>query len=710
MQIIQSIREKGAAIIIAVIALSLIGFLLMDAKQGGNNAQSRGTKIGSVNGETITDADFKAKVDQQIAQQTQQTQQKPDAAQEAQIRNNLWEQEATIMAIYSETKKLGIQFTSKEFNSIINSDAQDNPLMQQGAADPTTGSLDRSKLKEMIKSIKTSKGDQREQIVNQLVEPQKQQSIINKYMGLMNASGYYAKWMADRDKKEATEFANISVAAIPYNIVSDSAIKVTDEDIAKYVAANSSLFKQEAGRKISFTTFSQNPSATDSAAIKAEMEKIKESFATDNNPAQFVAKNASMIPYDSSFIPKSRFAQAQIQIDSFLKVPQGSVYGPTVNQGSYFLAKVLGTKSIPDSAKARHILIATQDQQSGQQIRTDEDAKKLADSVLTLVKNGANFAALVTQYSSDGGSKEKGGDLGTFAYGQMVPEFNEFCFTKPAGAKEVVKTQFGYHIIEALGTKGNAPAYKVAIVARPIDASSATISGATQAATLASGEKSATKFDAYLKAKGLTKISVPDVIKENDGSVGRLSDARQLVRWAFEAKEGDVSEVFNIGNEFVVAVLDKVYKEGTQDVATARPAAEAAVKNEKKAAIIKTKIGATPTLESAAAAYNMQVQTLGADSSITLASAFITGIGQEPKLLGASFNKANQSKVSAPITGKTGVFVLKVNGYAAKSYTGADEVTVAKDKARTMSQQLSGKWYEALKKKAKIVDNRKDFY
>ncbi len=710
MQIIQNIREKGAVIIIAVIALSLIGFLLMDAKQGQNKlfSASRGNEIGSVNGEAINNDDFKAKVEAQVAQQTQQSQQKPTPAEEAQIRNNVWEREVALKTVFSETKKLGIQFTSKEFNAIINSDAQENPLLQQGAADQTTGMLDRTKLKEMIKGIRTSKGEQRDAIAAQLVVPQQEQSIVNKYMAMLNAAGYYAKWMEEKDKKESTEFANISVAAIPYNIVTDSAVVVKDEDIAKYIAANKGLFKQEAGRKISFTSFSQLPTAPDSAATKEALEKIKAEFATDNNPAAFVAKSGSLINYDSNYIPKSRFTQSQIQIDSFLKVPQGAVYGPVVNNGAYMIAKIIGTKAIADSAKARHILIGIQDQQTGEQLRTDADAKKLADSILTLVKNGGDFAALAKQYSADG-SKDKGGDLGTFAYGSMVPEFNEFCFSKSAGTKEVVKTKFGYHIIEAQGTKGNSPAYKVAMIARPIDASVATITAATQAANLAAGEKTALKLDAYLKAKGLTKITVPTIVKENDAEVGRLKEARQLVRWAYEAKVGDVSEVFNIGNEFIVAVLDKVYAEGTQDVETARTMAEAAVKNEKKAALIVAKIGATPTLESAAAAYNMQVQTLGVDSSITLASAMIPGIGNEPKLIGAAFDKANQAKVSAPIIGKTGVFVVKVNSVGTKT-TALNDVVIAQEKSRNMGQQLAGDWFETLKKQAKISDKRSDFY
>ncbi len=711
MQIIQNIRDKGAAVVITVIALSLIGFLLMDAKQGSNKLfSSSNTDFGSVNGSTINKDEFTKKVKASEAQQEQQQQRKLSAAESAQVRDQVWNQMIAEKVFYAEANKLGINFTSKELTAVLSANTPDNPLLQdKSMIDPATGMVDQSKLKEALSTIKKSKGEQRDQIEAQVIEPQKIGSISQKYMGMLNAAAYYPTWMEEQDNKDAKSFATISYVAVPYNVISDSTIKVTDAEVEKYVATHKDLFKQEAGRKISYVTFSQLPSAADSLKTKDLVQGLKESFQADNNPKVFVARNSSAIPFDSIY--KSKSSIQTTQLDSILKVPQGTVYGPYLDYGSYVVAKILGSKITADSAKARHILIATVDPQSGNPLMSDSAAKKLADSILTAIKGGADFAAMVSKYSTDQGSKDKGGVYESFAYGQMVPEFNDFSFTKPVGTKDVVKTQFGYHVMEAMGTKGSSLKYKIAFVAREIIASEETINNSSNEATKASSEKEAIKLDAYLKAKGLNKITTPNPLKENDFSIGQLQDARALVKWAFEAKKGEVSEPFSIGDQFVVAVLDKIYAEGTQDAATARPMAERDIKNEKKAAEITKKLGTAPTLESAAAAYQQQVQIAGADSSIIFNGQMINGIGNEPKLFGAAFNKTNQTKVTPPIVGKSGVYVIKVNSVEEKAALSPEAAeAVRKERLTTIRSQGAGNWYEGLKKQVTIKDNRSTFY
>jgi len=374
------------------------------------------------------------------------------------------------------------------------------------------------------------------------------------------------------------------------------------------------------------------------------------------------------------------------------------------------LAKILGSKSLPDSVSARHILIATVNSQTGEPILEDSIAKKRADSIFTAIKGGANFAFLALQYSSDG-SKDKGGDLGTFGYGTMVPEFNNFCFENTVGSKAVVKTQFGYHIIEVMSQKGQSPAYKIGFMAKEIFSSEETISKASNDAIKLSAEKDAKNVDAYLKKNGIQKITVPTLIKENDGQVGQMQDARQLVRWVFEAKKGDVSDPFSIGDQFVVAIVDKILEEGTQDIETARSMAEGAIRDEKKGEEILKKLGSNVTLESAAAAYAKEILTAGQDSSITFKSQIINSIGNEPKLIGASFNKANLNRVSAPITGKTGVYVFKVNSIAEKASNTAEETAQFRTQQTTaLRNQAATNWFEGLRKKATIKDNRSKFF
>jgi len=696
MQIIQTIREKGAPITIAAIALALIAFILMDAKQ--DKGVSASESIGKVNGSSIDQNEFNKKLQNVESQEEQQTGQKPSNSRLAQMRDQVWNQIVAEKVFYAEAAKLGIEFTSKELDKVLKSDDPSNPLMQdRSMIDPATGKMDQAKLTQALTNIKKAKGEQWEMINAQIIEPQKLASVSTKYFALLNASAYYPAWMEEKDAKENKTFATISFVQIPYQTISDSTIKVTDDEIKKYVESHKGLFKQEAGRMISYVGFSQLPSAADSAKTKAQVESLKAEFANETNVKNFLARNASAIDFDTNYVPKSKIQSAYT--DSIIKMPAGTVYGPYVENKSFVVAKMLGSKTVPDSAHAKHILIATVNAQTGQPVLEDSTAKKRADSVYNAINAGANFAMLAMQYSSDG-SKDKGGDLGTFAYGAMVPEFNKYCFEKPVGSRGVVRTQFGYHIIELLSQKGASPAYKIGFLAKEIYPSEETINNASNNAVALSAEKDAKKMQAYLDKNGLQKISVPTIIKENDASIGQMQDARQLVRWVFEAKKGDVSDPMPVGDQFVVATVDKIYEEGTQDVETARPLAENAIREEKKAEQIISALGANPTLESASAKY-----------SITFKAQIIDSIGNEPKLIGAIFNKANLNKVAAPVAGKAGVFVFKVNSFGEKAADpNEDKVQMRLQQTVALRNQAVSNWFEGLRKKATIKDNRSKFF
>ncbi|MEP7238457.1 MAG: peptidylprolyl isomerase [Ferruginibacter sp.] len=710
MQIIQSIRDKGAPITIAAIALALIAFILMDAKRDGKGP-SANDSIGKVNGKAIDQAEFNKKVKLLETQEEQQSGQKPGNARSAQIREQVWNQIVAERVFYAEAAKLGIEFTSKELDVALKSEDPSNPLKQdKSLVDPATGKFDQAKLAQALVNIKKIKGEQWDVINSQIIEPQKLTSVSTKYFALLNASAYYPTWMEEKDAKESKSFATISYVQIPYQTISDSTIKVTDAEIDAYVQKHKDKFKQEAGRMISYITFSQLPSPADSARTRGVVEALKNDFANETNVKTFLARNASAIDFDTNYVPKAKIQTTNL--DSITKLPVGSVYGPYVDNKYFVVAKMLGTKMLPDSAHAKHILIATVNSQTGEPILEDSIAKKRADSIYAAINAGANFAMLALQYSSDG-SKDKGGDLGTFGNGAMVPEFNKYCFEKPVGSRGVVKTQFGYHIIEVLSQKGSSPAYKIGFLAKEIFASEETINKASNDAIKLSAEKDLKKLEAYREKNGLQKVTVPTLIKENDASAGQqLQDARQLVRWVFEAKKGDVSDPMPVGDQFVVAIVDKVYdEEGTQDAATARPMAEGAIKEEKKAEQIIKALGANPTLESAAAKYGKEVLTAGLDSSITFKTQIIKEVGNESKLIGAIFNKANLNKVAEPIKGKAGVFVFKVNSIAEKTANpNEDKAEMRIQQTTALRNQAVSNWFEGLRKKATIKDNRSKFF
>jgi peptidyl-prolyl cis-trans isomerase D len=704
MQIIQNIREKGSAIVIAVIALSLIGFIMMDSRSANNRSGPNST-IGKIYGQSIDNKILVDKINQLEAQRG-----RVSGSELYQLRQSAWDQIVTEKVLDNEFDKLGLVFSPKELSSIMFSDDAPQTL-KQAFSDKTTGQYDVDKAREWWLQAKKAKGEQRDAIESQIIEPLKLQTLASKYSGLLAASAYYPTWMQQQDNTAANTFAIISYVAVPYNTIGDSTVKVTDEDLLDYMGKHKNIYKQDGGRFISYVSFSANPNSADTAKTVELVNNLKLSFIADTNAKAFVARNMSAIKFDDSYTAASKMTMAQK--DSIISLPNGGVFGPYIDGKNVVLAKMIGSRQLPDSVKARHILIATVNPQTGEPILSDSIAKTRIDSIVTAIRGGEDFNKMVLQYSDDQGSKEKGGayDFSSTQFNSLAREFAETIFYGKTGDKKTVKTEFGYHYIEVLNQKDFEPAYKIAFVAKEILPSDETINNASILATKLSGEaRTAKALETYVAKNGLQKIDVPNLIKENDYQLGSLQDARQLIKWAFEAKQGEVSEAFNIQDQFIVAVVDKVQAEGLPDAKTARPMVELTVRNLKKADEITKKLAGSTTLDAAAVVYKGTVGSAGQDSSLTFIAQIINGVGQEPKVIGASFDKTYQSKISEPIAGINGVYVIKVNSVGNKPAETPEVLAMqASEKTKTMVQTTYS-FFESLKKAADIKDNRSKIY
>ncbi|MGH2563996.1 MAG: peptidylprolyl isomerase, partial [Ginsengibacter sp.] len=559
-------------------------------------------------------------------------------SQTDQIRQSTWDQMVAEKIVTEQFDDLGIAFTPKEMSSIMFSNDAPQQL-KQAFTNKETGQYDIAQAQQWwAQSKRTKNEEQRRAIESQVVEPMRLNSLYSKYTSMISASIYIPKWLSKEQEEEKSNFATISYVAVPYSLISDSTVKVTDDDIESYISKNKLRFKQEGGRMISYVSFSASANSKDSVAAEQFVEDLKPQFKTDSNASSFLARNSSAINYFDGYTPKSKL-QAPFK-DSIISLNEGQVFGPYLDGKNYVLAKKISTKILPDSIKCRHILIGTVDQQSGQATMADSTAHKLADSIATAIKNGANFDSLEAKYTTDQAAhKDKGVmtfDLTTIQGEGFAKEFGDFLLNEKGETKKVVKTQFGWHYIEILDKKNFGPAYKIAYMAKEITPSDETINNANAAATKLSGQaRDKQAFDKYVAKNGLKEVSVPNVIKENEFQLGGLQDARQIIRWAFDAKEGDVSEPFSIKDDFVVAVVDRTINDGTPDVKTARPMVESTIRNLKKAEEIKKKLNNPSTLEAAAKVYNQQVLTTGGDSTLTFDAQLINGIGNEPGVAGA---------------------------------------------------------------------------
>jgi len=695
MSIIQRIRDKGAWIMFAIIALALIAFILQDGVRQGGGLFTNTTVLGEVNGTKIERADFDQKLNDL---------EKLAAGQEGpreELMGQLWNQEVEQLLLKEQYDKLGLMVSPKELADIL---FGNNSPLKQEFTDPTTGLFRENDARQAIAQMKKSKNSENTRMVNTVyINPTVEKALRIKYQSLLLQSSYIPKWLLEKQQADNNSISNISFVYYPYVAQADSTVKVSDDDIAAYVKKHENEYqKQEETRNITYVSFSAAPSSTDSANVYNELMSLKDTFANSKDMTAFFAKNSTSLPFYNSYFSKNRIQQPNK--DTLVRIPVGNIYGPYLDGNNYVLAKMISTKVWPDSAKVRHILIAFNDSKTGQLIRNDSMAMKLADSIQNAVITGADFNALCARYSDDPGSKDQGGVYDYFPQGKMVAEFNDFAFDKPVGTRGVVKTEFGYHFMEVLGQKNPNPAYKIAYLAKPILAGSETeAAAATAAAQFIASAKNAKQFSEQATKSNKQLMGVSE-IKQNDFNVGTLGQSRSLVRWIYQNSTGDISEPTVIGDQVIVAMINGIFKKGTMSVAEARPLVENIVRNEKKAAtIVSTKFKGS-TLAEFATSTGSPVQKA---DSLSFTAPFISGIGSEPKVVGAAFNKSLVGKTSSPIKGITGVFAIQADAVGAKSSM-QDEAAF---KQNLMQMLRSGTFrsLESLRKAATIKDYRFQF-
>lgn len=696
MSVIQSIRDRGTWIIFTIIAVALIAFILQDGVGRGGSAFSNTTTIAEVNGQKLERAAFEEKLAMQEKMYASQ------GAQRDQLIGSLFNQEVDRLLIEAECAKLGLQVTGKELTDILFS--ENSPLKQE-FTDPATGLFKAEDAKKAFAQIKKSKNADQIKMINQVyIQPILEQSLRNKYSVLLQKSAYVPKWMVEKQAADNNQIASASVVFVPYASITDSTIKVTDNDIAAYVKAHASAYKKdEETRSIAYVSFSAVPSSIDSATVFNEISANKQDFAAATDNAAFLNRVGSDLPFYDGYFSKSRMQQANK--DTLVKIPTGTVYGPYVDGNAFVLAKMVGVKNWPDSSKVRHILIATVDPRSGQQIRPDSLAKKLADSIKLAVAGGADFNALVQKYSDDQGSKAKGGLYDYFAQGQMVGAFNDFSFDKPKGTKDVVKSEFGYHYTEVLDQKNFAPAYKIAYLSKAVVASGETETAAsTAAASFVASSKSQKEFEQNALKNNVQILNGVD-IKKNDFTITGLGKSRETVRWVYENKVGTISEPTQIGDAYVVAIITSIGEKGTMGVSEAKPLVEGLVRNELKAKQIIASKFTGSSLEDFVKSSGFPAQRV---DSLSFASPFVPGVGAEPKVVGAAFNKSLIGKSTPAIEGSAGVFAVKPETIGAAAVMQDAAALQASLLQAVQSNVFRG--FEAIKKSAKIKDNRSTFY
>lgn len=692
--VIGKIREKSTLLMVMIGGAMLL--FVLDPTMLDSLFQGNTTEVGEIAGETVDGRRFQERVDETIANYKTQTGQTTiDAATTDQLREQTWNQMIRDIVLGQELEAAGVKVSTEELYDMVQG-ANPHPQVVQAFTNPETGQFDRAQVVNFLKRMETDEDIKKrwiafEKDIQKLRRSEKYNNLIKKGLYITGAE-------AEDDFYAKNQNATIKYVLKRYKSIPDSTVEVSDADIKKYYNDNLSKYEQEASRDVEFVSFRVDPSQEDFAEVLNQMERVKPDFETTKNDTIFVNRESD-VRFNARWLPKGDLGGL---VDSLMfEAEKGFVYGPYLERQTYRLAKLIGVKMAPDSVNARHILIRPET------YGDYNKAKAVADSLKGLIENGGDFAALAQANSEDPGSGAKGGDLGWFMEGQMVPTFNDACFDGDEGDLVIVESQFGFHIIEVLEQKGSTEKRAVAFVDRTVDASTKTFQVKYgEADEFARSVTSAASFDQEVANRGLNK-RIASNLKENDRTIAGLENPRPLIRWAFEAEKEEVSKVFELGNTFVVGVLTAIREEGHTDMDEIADELKAGAIKDKKAAMFMEEFEAARAGDMQTIADNMNLPVEVKDQ-IAFNSTAVVGLGREPKLIGATFGM-EVGDISKPIKGEQGVYVISLES---KTETPAQPNFA--NNGRMLNSSLSSRVdyevFEALKEKADITDNRSKFF
>jgi peptidyl-prolyl cis-trans isomerase D len=704
MAILEKLRVKAGLLLAIVIGLSLLAFVLSDFLDSGGSLFTRSKfEIAEVSGKSIPYTDFESavnKLEQMHKLRSGQT--SIDEATMDQIRNGTWDNMIQDMLLEKQYSKLGIDVSEEELRNLIMGE-NPHPAIAQLFTDPQTGILNRMALKSFMQRIAEEDEASEDKMFYLYLENEiYRQRKNDKYLSLLRKGLYATRFESTLQQKESTRTADLLFIRKDLQTVSDTVVSVSDAEIKKYYKEHSLQYKQKESRDIRYVYFEVEASSSDVEAAKKSLTDVLPDFEAAEDVANFVSMESDE-PFDTrNYSPE----ELPDSVSRFMFSGGSGILGPVFINNSFCASRLAAVHYLPDSVKARHILLRPNQGDA-------QSLYKTADSLANLIKAGADFFPLAIKYSADG-SAQTGGDLGWFKEGQMVKPFNDSCFSAKPGDVKIVPTQFGLHIIQIQSQSRLVKKVQVGTLVKKVMTSEETDhSYYVKANEFAGVNNTFEKFNAALGSRS-NKLHVETALQLSpmEKRVNDIELARSLVTWAYKAEEHEISPVLKFGNKYVVAVVDKVREEGPAPLADVKAQIENQLKKQKKAeeisAEIKQKKQGVQNLEQLAQVLKLNVYPF---SGLRFISSTLGDAGAEPVVIATAMS-LEKGVVSEPVIGENGVYVLTVTNF--QEPAAAKDETLVNMTRNYVERNYAGKAnygaYEALKELAKIKDNRREFF
>lgn len=713
------IRSKGILLII-IIGLGLFAFIAEEAFRSCNGIKGQNSQqIGEVLGEKIYVQDFQKLLEEyQDAMKLTMRTDNLSEDQLNQLKDQVWQQLVSERVMKEDCKKLGLTVTEDELQNVLN-DGTNQLLTQTPFVNQQTGRFDVSILKQFIDAYRKAEASNNSQQLDQMrpaynywlfVEKNlRTQLLAQKYQSLLANCVLSNKVEAKMAFNEENEEAQIQLASIAYNTIKDADIKVTDEELkAKYEELKPAFRQQQETRDVKMVDVQVKASATDRAQLQKDMAGYQKQLAAAADPTQVVSKSGSMIQYIGLPVSGKAFQQypdIASKIDSMAVGTTGVVENTKDN--TYNIVRILSRTELPDSVEFRQIQVGG---------KTLEAARASADSIQKALAAGGDFQAIAKRYGQDSTTTWFTGAMYEQAstMSQDNRTYIEALLNGAVGSTQNIELTQGNVVIQVLNRKAMKSKAVAAVIKKEIRFSDNTYSKAynrfsqfvTQSqASLADLKKHATKF-------GYTVQDLNDFATSSHtvGNVGG-SGIRDAIKWIFEAKEGQVSQLFEAGKEndhLLVLCMTKIHPQGYRpwDDAQVKEILKREVIRDKKAEMIMAKLKGVNSI-AAAQAKGAKVSTV---NQITFAApAFIQATGAaEPALSGAVAATAQGKFCSTPVKGNAGVYVFQVVKKQMRPAKYNEEQQIQMCRQRAM--QYMGNFMQDLVFGAGVVDNRYLFF
>ncbi len=695
------LRNRAGIIIVVIIGLAIVAFLLGDVIRFGTPFwASHQNEVGSIDGESISYTDFNSQVEQSVDNMRQQMGGNMNPQMTAYAVEDAWNQNLRRLLLDKELKRIGLGVGKNELQDLVTG-KNPSPMIVQNFGNPQTGEIDRNQLNQFLANVAKEPGNS--ELSRQwgaFLEAMRDNRLQQKYNNLIQNSVYVTSLEANEDYNQRNKIANFSYVLLDYASIPDKDIKLTDADYQKYYDEHKAAFKNQMEmRSFDYVVFNAQPTAQDTALAKETITKLTEELAKSTNDSLFAISNSEQ-KRPVSYIKKGTLSPA---LDSLVfNAAKGTTVGPVYANGVYESAKILDVRNSPDSVTARHILLNPATEGG------IDKALAKADSIKNLVLTGGNFAALAVEFGTDG-TKDNGGELGTFARGSMIPAFEDAVFDAKPGDVLVLNTQYGVHVIKVDAQKGMSKVVKAAIIDKSVTSSNETLRTAYRKASDFYGKANSQNFAEEAKKAGLT-VEHADNITPMQGYLPNLETPREVIKWAFKADKGDLTDkVYELDNQYVVAKLTSIRPKGQLALEDVKKEIEPAVLNRAKAVKLQQKLNeALNGAKSIEQVAQKVGKTPKAEENIVFANPVLPGVAQENKVVGTVFG-LQPKQLSKPIEGTQGVYVVQVTDFV--NPPALDKVDQQKQQVRQqLRQRASNQSFQALLDKADIKDNRVRFY